>query len=61
MADDKKKRDDIDYTAEGKTPPQEKQDKTNAGYDEAAHSGHDEGALGTHGGGTYSGGMHEEK
>ncbi len=31
--------DDIDYTAEGATPPREKDDPTNEGYDEAAHTG----------------------
>jgi hypothetical protein len=58
--------DDIDYTAEGKTPPQDKDDPTNAGYDEAAHSGEGKygelegkgGVFGTTGGGTYRGGMH---
>jgi hypothetical protein len=53
--------DDIDYEAEGANPPHEKDDPTNEGYDEAAHSGpRDEGALGTTGGGTYEGGMHVE-
>ena len=59
--------DDIDYTAEGRTPPREKDDPTNAGYDEAAHSGSGRygvvegqgGVFGTTGGGTYDGGMHE--
>jgi hypothetical protein len=32
----RKNDDDIDYTAEGATPPHEKDDPTNAGYDEAA-------------------------
>lgn len=58
--------DDIDYTAEGATPPREKDDPTNAGYDEAAHSGEGRygvpegqgGVFGTTGGGTYEGGMH---
>lgn len=58
--------DDIDYTAEGSTPPREKDDPTNAGYDEAAHSGPgrygvpegEGGVFGTSGGGTYEGGMH---
>src|SRR5436190_5866899 len=31
--------DDIDYTAEGATPPEEKNDPTAKGYDEAAHRG----------------------
>lgn len=60
------KDDDIDYAAEGKTPPHEKDDPTNAGYDEAAHSGEGRygvlegagGVFGTTGGGTYRGGMH---
>ena len=34
-----KDNDDIDYTAEGATPPHEKNDPTNDGYDEAAHNG----------------------
>lgn len=59
--------DDIDYTAEGATPPHEKDDPTNAGYDEAAHSGPGRygvpegqgGVFGTTGGGTFQGGMHE--
>jgi hypothetical protein len=61
--------DDIDYTAEGRTPPREKDDPTNAGYDEAAHSGPNRygvpegegGVFGTSGGGTYEGGMHVEE
>ena len=61
------KNDDIDYTAEGSTPPHEKNDKTNDGYDEAAHNGPgaygvnegEGGVFGTSGGGSYSGGMHE--
>jgi hypothetical protein len=63
---DKTDTDDIDYTAEGATPPHEKQDPTDEGYDEAAHSGPgrygvpegEGGVFGTTGGGTYSGGMH---
>jgi hypothetical protein len=63
------KDDNIDYTAEGTTPPQEKDDPTNAGYDEAAHSGPGAygvpegrgGVFGTTGGGTYQGGMHVEE
>ena len=61
-------RDDIDYGAEGKNPPQEKHDPTDAGYDEAAHRGAEYGVpegrggvFGTTGGGTYDGGMHEEE
>jgi hypothetical protein len=58
---------DIDYTAEGSTPPREKNDPTNDGYDEAAHNGPgaygvkegEGGVFGTSGGGSYSGGMHE--
>jgi len=61
--------DDIDYNAEGKTPPHEKNDPTNAGYDEAARSGPgrygvpegEGGVFGTSGGGTYEGGLHEEE
>jgi len=58
--------DDIDYTSEGATPPHEKNDPTNEGYDEAAHQGGaygkregEGGVFGTTGGGSYSGGMHE--
>jgi len=60
--------DDIDYTPEGETPPHEKDDPTNAGYDEAAHTGGvygrkegEGGVFGTSGGGTYGGGMHVEE
>ncbi|PYQ61624.1 MAG: hypothetical protein DMF58_04275 [Acidobacteria bacterium] len=61
--------DDIDYTAEGATPPEEKEDPTNAGYDEAVQSGPGEygvkegegGVFGTTGGGTFGGGMHVEE
>jgi hypothetical protein len=61
--------DDIDYTPEGSTPPHEKEDPTNAGYDEAAHSGPGRygvgegqgGVFGTTGGGTYDKGMHVEE
>ena len=60
---------DVDYTAEGSTPPREKNDPTNEGYDEAAHSGPSRygvpegsgGVFGTSGGGTYEGGMHVEE
>ena len=63
------KDDDIDYSAEGSTPPTEKDDPTNAGYDEAAHNGPgaygvsegEGGVFGTTGGGTYRGGMHVEE
>ena len=66
---DQKKRDDIDYAAEGGAPPHEKHDKTDAGYDEAAHSGPgrygvpegEGGVFGTTGGGTYQSGMHIEE
>jgi hypothetical protein len=66
MADTKD--DDIDYRAEGDTPPREKDDPTNEGYDEAAHSGPgrygvaegEGGVFGTSGGGTYAGGLHVE-
>lgn len=59
--------DDIDYTSEGATPPSEKEDPTNAGYDEAAHSGPgrygvlegEGGVFGTTGGGTSEKGFHE--
>ena len=58
--------DGIDYTIEGATPPHEKDDPTNQGYDEAAHSGPgrygvregEGGVFGTTGGGTYAGGLH---
>ena len=67
MADPKD--DDIDYEAEGSTPPREKDDPTNEGYDEAAHSGTGKygvpegegGVFGTTGGGTFGGGMHVEE
>lgn len=61
--------DDMDYTAEGKTPPHEKDDPTNEGYDEAAHSGPgvygvpegSGGVFGTSGGGTYDQGFQVEE
>jgi len=61
--------DGIDYTAEGATPPHEKDDPTNEGYDEAAHRGPGEygvregegGVFGTTGGGTFPDGMHVEE
>lgn len=61
--------DDINYTVEGATPPHEKNDSTNDGYDEAAHSGPGRygvpegrgGVFGTTGGGSYPGGMHVEE
>jgi hypothetical protein len=60
--------DDIDYTAEGEAPPHEKHDKTDKGYDEAAHRGGaygvregKGGVFGTTGGGTYAGGFHVEE
>jgi hypothetical protein len=62
------KHDHIDYDAEGATPPREKNDPTNEGYDEAAHKGGayglregEGGVFGTTGGGTFSGGMHVER
>jgi hypothetical protein len=64
----KKKSDDLDYTPEGSTPPREKNDPTNAGYDEVARKGPgrygvaegEGGVFGTTGGGSFEGGMHEE-
>lgn len=64
-----KKKDDIDYEAEGNAPPREKDDPTNAGYDEAADSGPSRygvaegegGVFGTTGGGTYEQGQHEDE
>ena len=58
--------DGIDYTAEGTTPPHEKDDPTNEGYDEAAHSGPSRygvlegngGVFGTTGGGDSARGFH---
>ena len=58
--------DDLDYDAEGASPPQAKDDPTAPGYDEAAHRGPGAygvpegsgGVFGTTGGGTYRGGMH---
>lgn len=62
-----RKDEEMDYAAEGATPPREKNDSTNEGYDEAAHSGPgrygvpegEGGVFGTSGGGTYSGGFHQ--
>lgn len=63
-----RKDDDIDYTPEGDTPPAEKHGSTDAGYDEAAHSGAayglregEGGVFGTTGGGTYNRGLHVEE
>ena len=60
--------DDIDYTAEGATPPHEKNDPTAKGYDEAAHRGGayglpegEGGVFGTTGGGSYGGGFQVEE
>ncbi|HEX7150684.1 MAG TPA: hypothetical protein VF618_04280 [Thermoanaerobaculia bacterium] len=61
--------DDIDYTAEGRTPPREKDDPTNEGYDEAARSGPsaygvpegEGGVFGTTGGGTIDSGFQIEE
>jgi hypothetical protein len=66
MATNRRSDSDIDYKPEGATPPHEKHDPTDRGYDEAAHSGPGEygvaegngGVFGTTGGGTYAGGMH---
>ena len=59
--------DEINYDAEGSTPPHEKDDPTNEGYDEAARTGPGKygvpegegGVFGTTGGGTYNGGFQE--
>ena len=59
--------DEMDYNAEGATPPRGKDDPTNEGYDEAVHSGPgrygvqegEGGVFGTSGGGTFGGGFHE--
>jgi hypothetical protein len=63
-----KRTDDIDYEPEGATPPHEKNDPTDRGYDEAAHHGGaygkregEGGVFGTTGGGNYGGGLHVEK
>ena len=64
-----KQDDGIDYEAEGEAPPHEKEDPTNAGYDEAAHSGPNRygllegegGVFGTTGGGTPEIGFHIEE
>jgi len=69
MATSKQDDDNIDYIAEGRTPPRENDDPTNAGYDEAVRNGEGRygvlegrgGVFGTTGGGTYAGGMHEEE
>ena len=66
MSEKSEDEDGIDYAAEGSTPPSEKKSDTDAGYDEAAHSGASRfgvgegagGVFGTTGGGTYEGGMH---
>jgi len=66
MATNRRSDSDIDYTPEGATPPEEKHDPTDRGYDEAVQSGPGEfgvaegngGVFGTTGGGTYSDGMH---
>jgi hypothetical protein len=62
------KNDDIDYTAEGATPPRDKEDPTAKGYDEAAHRGGayglpegQGGVFGTTGGGTYDDGFQVEE
>lgn len=69
MATNHSNNDDLNYTAEGTTPLHEKDDPTNAGYDEAAHTGPgrygvaegEGGVFGTTGGGTYERGMHVEE
>ncbi len=69
MATNRRNNDGLDYSAEGTAPPHEKDDPTNAGYDEAAHSGPSKygvpegegGVFGTTGGGTYGDGLHEEE
>jgi len=69
MATNRKRDDDgIDYAMEGDTPPHETDDKTNDGYDEAAHSGAaygrpegGGGVFGTTGGGTYDAGFQVEE
>jgi hypothetical protein len=70
MATDKRSGDEgIDYKPEGATPPHDKEDPTNKGYDEAAHSGPGRygvlegqgGVFGTTGGGTPNIGMHVEE
>ncbi|HEV2722004.1 MAG TPA: hypothetical protein VG323_18430 [Thermoanaerobaculia bacterium] len=62
------KNDDIDYTAEGATPPRENEDDTARGYDDAAHRGGsyglpegEGGVFGTTGGGTYGAGFQVEE
>lgn len=66
-----RKNDQIDYEAEGNTPPNEEEnlDRTDKGYDEAAHSGPSAfgqtegngGVFGTTGGGTFPEGMHVDE
>ena len=61
------KDDEINYDAEGATPPREKNDSTDEGYAEAVRPGPgrygvpegEGGVFGTTGGGTYQGGFHE--
>ena len=65
----RKNDEDIDYLAEGRTPPREKDDPTAEGYDEAVRSGPgrygvlegEGGVFGTTGGGTQAGGMEVEE
>ena len=67
MANDRN--DDLDYRAEGNTPPREKDDPTNEGYDDAVRNSPNAygvpegegGVFGTSGGGTYEGGFHVEE
>jgi hypothetical protein len=69
MADKRRNKDAIDYEVDGSTPPHEKEDPTNVGYDEAAHSGPSRygvlegegGVFGTTGGGTPEIGFHVEE
>ncbi|HEX9982938.1 MAG TPA: hypothetical protein VGF69_06730 [Thermoanaerobaculia bacterium] len=61
--------DEIDYTAEGRTPPREEQDPTNDGYDDAVRNGPsaygvpegEGGVFGTTGGGTADSGFQVEE
>ena len=45
MATNRRTDSDIDYTPEGANPPYDKDDPTNRGYDEAAHSGNEDVAI----------------
>jgi hypothetical protein len=69
MATKRSNDDELDYSPEGTAPPHEKDHPTNAGYDEAAHTGPSRyglqegegGVFGTTGGGTYGDGLHEDE